>query len=98
MRNKTSLLKRVKIGIGFVIKKKNARVMNCGNCGGTDLISISNALEQPFIGEDIKADLLYIQFSKCRKCGAVCKEIQLWSNSGRVEVLDNKIKVNNESN
>ena len=91
MRKNTNFIKRIKVGCNFILKKKNARVMTCGNCGTTDLISISNALEEPFESKNIKADLLYVQFSKCRNCGAVCKEIQLWNNSGNVKELDDKI-------
>jgi CO dehydrogenase/acetyl-CoA synthase alpha subunit len=92
MRNKSAFIKRFMIGMNLAFRKKNARIMTCGNCNSTDLIPISNALEEPFSTENIKADLMYVQFTKCRKCGAVCKELQLWSNSGNVYDIDPKLK------
>lgn len=91
MRIRKGFFKRVKIAIGFIVKRKNARIMTCGNCKGTDLIPISNAFEDTLTTEKIKADLLFIQFSKCRKCGAVCKEMQLWNHSGNVKELEEKL-------
>jgi hypothetical protein len=89
---KSSFFKRLKVGIVLIFKKKNARIMTCGKCGGTNIIPISNSLEQPFASDNIKADLMYLQFSKCNDCGAVCKELQLWSFEGKAEDLDPKIK------
>jgi C4-type Zn-finger protein len=91
MRIKKNLLKRLKIAIQFIFINKNARIMTCGSCGKTDLIPISNSLEIPFMNEDIKADEMCIQFTRCRSCGAVCKEIQLWNNSGNVNELDKAV-------
>lgn len=85
---KNNFLKRFKVGIDLAFKKKNARLMTCSNCDSTDIMPISNSLEEPFSTKEVKADMMYIQFSKCRKCGAVCKEIQLWNHLGNVGELD----------
>lgn len=82
LRNKSTLLKRIKIAIDFIVKYKNARVMTCGNCGSTNIIPINKASEDEAEDTEKNVYIIYTQYSKCRKCGSVCKEIQLWSKDG----------------
>jgi hypothetical protein len=89
--------RRLKAGMSLIFKKKNAMIMVCEQCGGTNIVPISNALQIPFTVKDVKSDIAYLQFSKCSKCGAVCKELQLWNFGGKAEELEPKIKVMEDS-
>jgi ribosomal protein S27AE len=95
MRNNFNFLKRFKKGILFIVKKQNARIMTCGKCGSTNIIPISNSINKPFNNNNIKADSMYVQFSICKKCGAVCKEFQLWNYSGNIRELDSTVNIKN---
>ena len=59
--------------------KGKIRCMTCGKCGSIIIKSIS---KKP-------AEIEWIdETHQCRKCGAVCKEIQMWNFEGDVYKVD----------
>lgn len=95
MRIETNFTNKIKLVYNFVFKNKNIRIMTCGSCGNTNIVPISNSMEEPYVTNNINADILFIQFSKCNNCGAVCKELQLWNKNGNVKELDKNVIIKN---
>ena len=49
-----------------------------------------------FIKDGYQIDQVWSEFSQCQKCGAVCKEIQLWNFDGDPLKIDKEITVKRE--
>lgn len=86
-------VKIAKVCIHFLFFEKNARIMTCGNCDSADIVPISNSIEWSYHEKERTIDSGYGQYSICRKCGAVCYEMQAWNFNGNVHELGfHKIK------
>lgn len=88
-----TLLKRIQIAFNFVVYGHGkARVMSCGKC---DSISITPITKEPFKSTYMEngkvIDCYWSEFTKCLKCGAVCKEVQMWNFAGEPEKLSDNI-------
>lgn len=69
--------------------KGKIRCMSCGKCGSIIIKSISEKpAEIEWIDEKHQVDQMWIDLVRCRKCGAVCKEIQMWNFDGDVYKVD----------
>ena len=78
------LFDRVKIAYRFIRYGKGcARIMECGKCGSVIIVPIS---EEPL-------DQVWSEYVQCCKCGAVCKEIQLWNFAGDPLGIDKDLTV-----
>ena len=92
---KNTLWQRIKIACNFVIYGKGlVRIMTCGKCGKQTIVSITQkSFESTYIKGDKHIDLYWSDFNQCLKCGAVCKEVQMWNFEGKAEKIDNNITV-----
>lgn len=73
--------------------------MTCGKCGSIIIKSISEKpAEIKWIDEIHQVDQMWIDLVKCRKCGAVCKEIQMWNFEGDVYKVDPYIDADKTEN
>lgn len=79
--------------------KGKIRCMTCGKCGSIIIKSISKKpAEIECIDEIHQVDQMWIDLVKCRKCGAVCKEIQMWNFEGDVYKVDPYIDADKTEN
>lgn len=73
------------------------RMMTCGKCGSIIIHRISeNEVNTNFFKDGYQIDQVWSEFSQCQKCGAVCKEIQLWNFDGDPLKIDKEITVKRE--
>lgn len=73
----------MKIASNYLFDRKNsAQVMICENCGSALIKPISKGTAKPCIDNAVHADMTWTQFMQCEKCGAACREIQLWNYEG----------------
>lgn len=80
---KNNFLTKLKIASRYLLDSKHSSmVMTCENCGGALIIPISKGTAKPWIDNVIHADMTWTQFVQCEKCGAVCREVQLWNYAG----------------
>lgn len=93
MRENT-ILNRIKIALNFIIYGKGlVRIMTCGKCGKQTIVSITEKpFETQYIQDDKHIDMYWVDFNKCLKCGAVCKEIQMWNFEGDPTKIDDNIE------
>lgn len=89
------ILQRIKVAYRFVrYGKGNVRIMTCGKCGSMLVKGISeNSIEDTYIRDGVHVDLLWSEYSQCIKCGAVCKEIQMWNFEGNPQKIDKDLIV-----
>lgn len=88
-----TLLQRIEIAFNFIIYGKGkARVMSCGKCNSIAIVPITKKpFESSYIENGKVIDVYWSEFNKCLKCGAVCKEVQMWNFAGDPAKLDDNI-------
>ena len=80
---KNNFLTKLKIASRYLLDRKHSSlVMTCENCGSALIRPISKGTAKPWIDNAIHADMTWTQFVQCEKCGAVCREVQLWNYAG----------------
>lgn len=93
MRN-NSFFTRLKAAIRFLLHSKNCRIMTCGQCGETSIVSITKEPISTAHNEDnLQIDLYWSEFVMCSKCGAACQEIQMWNFDGNVRKISKTVKL-----
>ena len=93
---KNTVWQRLKVAYNLVVYGKGkVRLMTCGKCGGITIVPISlKPYESDYSEDGLHVDLVWIEFTRCLKCGAVCQEIQMWNFAGNPEKLNKNITVN----
>lgn len=89
------LFDRIKIAYRFIRYGKGCtRIMKCGKCGSVIIVPISEKpLEDKLINDKMHVDQVWSEYVQCCKCGAVCKEIQLWNFAGDPLGIDKDLTV-----
>jgi hypothetical protein len=95
--SKSGLIERIRCAINFVIYGKGkCRIMTCGKCGKILIYPISDEITTKIMDDKRHIDLLWSQVDKCKICGAVCEEIQLWNFEGDPLKIDPTLEVKGE--
>lgn len=92
---RSNLWDRIKISYNLIrYGRGNIRVMTCGKCGSIFIRPISeHPAEEEYIHGDKHIDSVWSEFNQCMKCGAICKEIQLWNFEGDPLKIDSTLVV-----
>lgn len=89
------LFDRMKIAYRFIRYGKGcSRIMVCEQCGSVIIVPISEEpLKYKLINDKTHVDQVWSEYVQCCKCGAVCKEIQLWNFAGDPLGIDKDLTV-----
>lgn len=71
---------RLKIAVYFLFckERKHIRVMTCGRCNTMNIEALPDTCKYGECPEE-NVNLYWEETCKCLKCGAQCREMQLWS-------------------
>lgn len=68
--------------------------MTCEKCGSILITPISDSPgECEIIDEERHIDKAWTEYIQCRKCGAVCKEVQFWNFDGDPLKIEKDLKI-----
>ncbi len=74
-----NIFTRIRYSFYFIFgMKRKVRIMTCECCGSTFIVAIENSCKRG-VSEENGIDLYWVESCKCLKCGATCREFQMWT-------------------
>ena len=80
MRIGSKFIEKMKLAMYILVHGTNShmRVMTCAKCGCVNIQEIPGSTLEG-TSKDMDIDYYFEQHDKCLKCGAECREVQIWN-------------------